>query len=414
MEPRAALGAYDAATGRYTLYAGSGGVVRHKTDLAEVLGVPEAAVRVVAEDVGGNFGTRNSFYPEFALVAWAARRLGRPVKWTCERREAFLTDYQARDLVSAMELALDADGRFLALRGVNTSNVGAHTVTFVPLNKGRELATTVYRVPAAAVRGRAVLSNTSPLAAYRSAGRPQVMFVMERLIDLAARRHGFDRAGAAAPQPGADRRDAVHQPVRDRLRQRRLRGGPGPRGDPGRLGRLRGAAPRGPRARALPRHRPRQLHRDRHRRAARARAHHGAAGGADRRGDRHPRGRPGPRDELRPARRRVAGLCARPGAPDQRRHRSRRGGWRLTLGTLDASRRCSHGEGGGPDRGEGRAPRGVAARIRGGRSRVLARAVPGARHRSRHRPLRGRGRRRAPRRAGRTCAGRSMERATRP
>ncbi len=165
--------------------------MRHKSDLAEVLGVPEAAVRVVAEDVGGNFGTRNSFYPEFALVAWAARRLGRPVKWTCERREAFLTDYQARDLVSAMELALDADGHFLALRGVNTSNVGAHTVTFVPLNKGRELATTVYRVPAAAVRGRAVLSNTSPLAAYRSAGRPQVMFVMERLIDLAARRHPF-------------------------------------------------------------------------------------------------------------------------------------------------------------------------------------------------------------------------------
>ncbi len=167
--------------------------MRQKADLAEVLGVPETAVRVVAEDVGGNFGTRNSFYPEFALVAWAARRLGRPVKWTCERREAFLTDYQARDLVSAMELALDADGRFLALRGANTSNVGAHTVTFVPLNKGRELATTVYRVPAAAVRGRAVLSNTSPLAAYRSAGRPQVMFVMERLIDLAARRHGFDR-----------------------------------------------------------------------------------------------------------------------------------------------------------------------------------------------------------------------------
>ncbi|MGH7348945.1 MAG: xanthine dehydrogenase family protein molybdopterin-binding subunit, partial [Candidatus Rokuibacteriota bacterium] len=193
MEPRAALGAYDAVGGRYTLYAGSGGVVRHKSDLAEILGVPETAVRVVAEDVGGNFGTRNSFYPEFALVAWAAKRLGRPVKWTSERREAFLTDYQARDLVSRMELALDAEGRFLALRGVNTSNVGAHTITFVPLNKGRELATTVYHVPAAAVRGRAVLSNTSPLSAYRSAGRPQVMFVMERLIDLAARRHGFDR-----------------------------------------------------------------------------------------------------------------------------------------------------------------------------------------------------------------------------
>jgi carbon-monoxide dehydrogenase large subunit len=193
MEPRAALGAHDAATGRYTLYAGSGGVVRHKGDLAEVLGVAEAAVRVVAQDVGGNFGTRNSFYPEFALVVWAAKRLGRPVKWTCDRHEAFLSDYQARDLVSSMELALDREGRFLALRGTNTSNVGAHAVTFVPLNKGRELATSVYHVPVAAVRGRAVHSNTAPLSAYRSAGRPQVMFVIERLIDLAARRHGFDR-----------------------------------------------------------------------------------------------------------------------------------------------------------------------------------------------------------------------------
>ena len=193
MEPRAALGVYDEAAGRYTLFAGSGGVVRHKSDLAEILGVPETAVRVVARDVGGNFGPRNSFYPEFALIPWAARRLRRPVKWTCTRREAFLTDYQARDLLSAMELALDAEGGFLALRGVNTSNVGAHAVTFVPLNKGRELSTSVYRMPAAAVRGRAVLSNTSPLSAYRSAGRPQVMYVMERLIDLAARRHGFDR-----------------------------------------------------------------------------------------------------------------------------------------------------------------------------------------------------------------------------
>jgi len=193
MEPRAALGAFDGTSGRYTLYTGGGGVVRHKADVAAVLRVPENAVRVVTQDIGGNFGTRNSTYPEFALVLWAARRVGRPVKWTCERREAFLTDYQARDLVSEMALALDADGRFLALRGVNTSNVGAHAVTFVPLNKGRELSTTVYGVPVACVRGRAVLTNCSPLAAYRSAGRPQVMFVMERLIDLAARRHGFDR-----------------------------------------------------------------------------------------------------------------------------------------------------------------------------------------------------------------------------
>jgi carbon-monoxide dehydrogenase large subunit len=193
MEPRAALGVWDAASGRYTLHAGSGGVQRHRSDLAGVLGVPESAVRVVAGDVGGNFGTRNSFYPEFALVAWAARRVGRPVKWTCSRHEAFLTDYQSRDLVSHAALALDADGTILAFRGVNTSNVGAHAVSFIPLAKGVAVSTSVYHVPAAAMRARAVLSHTAPTTPYRAAGRPEVMFVIERLIDLAARRHGFDR-----------------------------------------------------------------------------------------------------------------------------------------------------------------------------------------------------------------------------
>jgi carbon-monoxide dehydrogenase large subunit len=193
MEPRAALGVWDEASGRYTLYAGSGGSVRIKSDLAGTLGVPESAVRVVARDVGGNYGTRNAFYPEFALVAWAARRLGRPVKWTGDRREGFLTDYQSRDLVAQAELALDADGRFLALRSVNTSNVGAHGVSFIPLAKGVAVLPSVYQVTAAAMRGRAVLSNTAPTTPYRSAGRPEVMYVLERLIDLAAVRHGFDR-----------------------------------------------------------------------------------------------------------------------------------------------------------------------------------------------------------------------------
>src|SRR4030095_3064872 len=139
------------------------------------------------------FGTRNSCYPEFVLVAWAARRLGRPVKWTSDRNEAFLADYQGRDAAVEAELALDADGTFLALRGANTSNVGAHAVSFHPLNKGMALTGTVYRIPAVTVRGRAVVSNTSPTTPYRSAGRPEIMFVMERLIDLAARPHGVDR-----------------------------------------------------------------------------------------------------------------------------------------------------------------------------------------------------------------------------
>jgi carbon-monoxide dehydrogenase large subunit len=155
--------------------------------------VPESAVRVTAREVGGNFGTRNSCYVEFALVAWAARRVGRPVKWTAERREALMADYGGRDLVSHAELALDADGAFLGFRTVNTSNVGSHVVSFHPLNKGLAIATTVYRVPVVSLRGRAVLTNTTPTTPYRSSGRPEVMFVMERLIDLAARRHGFDR-----------------------------------------------------------------------------------------------------------------------------------------------------------------------------------------------------------------------------
>jgi carbon-monoxide dehydrogenase large subunit len=193
MEPRAALGVFDPSSGRYTVHAGAGGLGRTQTGVAGALGVPESAVRVTAREVGGNFGTRNSCYAEFVLVAWAARRLGRPVKWTGERREGFLADYGGRDLAVRAELALDRDGTFLAFRSANTSNVGAHAVSFNPLNKGIAIATTVYRVPAVSIHGRAVVTNTSPTTPYRSAGRPEVMFVMERLIDLAARRHGFDR-----------------------------------------------------------------------------------------------------------------------------------------------------------------------------------------------------------------------------
>ncbi|HVE08434.1 MAG TPA: xanthine dehydrogenase family protein molybdopterin-binding subunit [Paraburkholderia sp.] len=193
LEPRAALGHYDAQTDRYTLYAGSGNVVRQKRELAHILGIDEAKVRVVAREVGGNFGTRNAFYPEFAVIAWASRRIGRPVHWNCERQEAFLSDYQGRDLYVEAEIALDADGRFLALRGSNLSNVGAHTVSFVPLTKGIGLMSSVYDIPSASFRGRAVNSNTPSTNSYRSAGRPEAMFVIERLIDMAAREHGFDR-----------------------------------------------------------------------------------------------------------------------------------------------------------------------------------------------------------------------------
>ena len=193
MEPRAALATWDPASGRYTIHVGAGGLGRTQAGVAGALGVPESSVRATARDVGGNFGTRNSCYAESVLVAWAARRLGRPVKWRADRREAFLSDYHGRDLAVQAELALDADGRFLGFRSSNTSNLGAHAVHFGPLNKGMAIPTTVYRVPTASLRGRSVVTNTSPTTPYRSSGRPEVMFVIERLIDLAARRHGFDR-----------------------------------------------------------------------------------------------------------------------------------------------------------------------------------------------------------------------------
>jgi carbon-monoxide dehydrogenase large subunit len=194
LEPRAAIGEYDPVSGRYTLYAASGrGAVQSRERLALTLGVPLEKCRAVFGDMGGNFGTRNAFSPEFALVPWAARRVGRPVKWTANRTECFLTDYQARDLTSVAELALDADGNFLALRGENFMNLGAYTVYFWPLRKGLSMMQGTYRIPAVHFRGHAVLTNTAPVAVYRSAGRPEAIYMIERLIELAAARHGFDR-----------------------------------------------------------------------------------------------------------------------------------------------------------------------------------------------------------------------------
>jgi aerobic carbon-monoxide dehydrogenase large subunit len=193
MEPRTNIAEYDAASASYTLHTGTGrGVVGLRDDLARLLGVAPQRVRVVCGDMGGNFGTRNFFYPEYALLPWAARRAGCPVKWTCERSEDFLGDYQGRDLTVRAELALDAAGRFLAVRASNLSNLGAHAAAFVSLQKGMSLMSGVYDIPAAYVRGRAAVTNTVPTTPYRSAGRPEIMFVLERLIDVAADRLGLD------------------------------------------------------------------------------------------------------------------------------------------------------------------------------------------------------------------------------
>jgi carbon-monoxide dehydrogenase large subunit len=193
LEPRSALGHYDVATGRFTLHAGSGGAVRQKRELAGVLGIAPDQVRVLSYDVGGNFGTRNRVFVEFGLVLWAARELGRPVKFTATRSEAFLTDYQGRDLVAKVELALRKDGRFLAMRATNISNVGARCVSLSPLSKGSGLIPGSYAIPAATLRAMAVYTNTMPTQAYRSSGRPEVTFAIERLVDVAAGELGIDR-----------------------------------------------------------------------------------------------------------------------------------------------------------------------------------------------------------------------------
>ena len=193
MEPRAALAEYDAAGGKYTLYTCNGSVRRLHGELAAALGVADDKVRLVIRDVGGNFGTRGQIFAEQMLVAWAARKTGRPVKWTSDRTEALLSDFQGRDLVVEAELALDEQGNFLAMRGDNVGNLGARTGNYSMVQKGVEIMSSIYRMPAAHFRARCVLSNTAPTRPYRSAGRPEVMYVMERLIDIAARQFGFDR-----------------------------------------------------------------------------------------------------------------------------------------------------------------------------------------------------------------------------
>ncbi len=193
MEPRSALASYAAETDSYTLISGGQGVHRQWNALAKALDVPPARVRVVCPDVGGGFGSRNNLHPEQVVVAWAAKRTGRPVRWTSDRAEAFLTDYQGRDVVTTARLALDRSGHIRALALDLLGNVGGQTISYVSLGNGMRIATTVYDVPVAWARVRAVMTNTGPTAPFRGAGRPEATHVIEQLLDLAARRLGIDR-----------------------------------------------------------------------------------------------------------------------------------------------------------------------------------------------------------------------------
>jgi aerobic carbon-monoxide dehydrogenase large subunit len=197
MEPRGVVGIYDASEGRYIVHLSSQNIHANRDATARWLGMDADRVRFIAPDVGGGFGARNFSYPEHALIPWAARRLGRPVKWIATRSESFISDHQARDHHAEATLALDADGRFLALRVASAACLGGYmsagagglqTFQYVHLQG------TVYAIPAIELRVSAVLTNTTPLGVTRGPGFAETVNILERLIDHTARQCGFDRA----------------------------------------------------------------------------------------------------------------------------------------------------------------------------------------------------------------------------
>jgi carbon-monoxide dehydrogenase large subunit len=197
METRCAVGEFDITTGEYTLHTTSQNphVIRLLMG-AFVLHLPEHKLRVVAPDVGGGFGSKIYHYAEEAIVTWAAGKLGHPVKWTADRSEAFISDAHGRDHDSVAEMAVDAEGRFLALRVKTLCNMGAYLSTFapaVPTYLSATLLAGVYKTPAIYAEVRAVFTNTVPVDAYRGAGRPESTYLLERLVDVIAHDTGLDR-----------------------------------------------------------------------------------------------------------------------------------------------------------------------------------------------------------------------------
>ena len=197
METRGVVAEYEPRDGRFTIRTPSQGVSHLLAPLARSLGVAESRVRVITGDVGGAFGIKIPPYPEHVLVAWAARRLGRPIKWIAERSESFLSDGQGRGHVTEAELALDAEGRFLAVRARTVSNMGAYSTAAaptIPTIGGTRCITGVYRIPSWHARAQVVFTNTVPVHAFRGAGKPEYNHVIERLVDAAARETGRDPA----------------------------------------------------------------------------------------------------------------------------------------------------------------------------------------------------------------------------
>jgi aerobic carbon-monoxide dehydrogenase large subunit len=195
IEPRAALAEWDPERERYTLHASLQSVHALALNLARILRVPTERVRCVTGDVGGGFGSKIQPYPEYAALAWGARRLGRPLKWVSTRTESFLTDAQSRDHVLTGELALDADGRITALRVHSTQNLGAYVATGMPISiilNMERMVSGLYAIPAIHLRLEGAFTNTVPINVYRGVGRLECVYTVERLVERAARETGRD------------------------------------------------------------------------------------------------------------------------------------------------------------------------------------------------------------------------------
>ena len=197
IEPRALIATSEPGAGKLTLYTSTQAPHHIRRQVTEQLGLPESALRIVSPDVGGGFGYKGKLYPEEGIIAWAARRLERPVRWVATRAESFVADNQARDHLTRAELALDADGHFLALNVATFANLGAYVSTFgaaIPSAIYSALFAGGYRTPAIFVEVTGVFTNTTPTDAFRGAGRPEACYVLERLADAAAAKLGLDRA----------------------------------------------------------------------------------------------------------------------------------------------------------------------------------------------------------------------------
>ena len=195
MEPRACLVSHDAASDQYTFYVPLQGIGGMRGQLSAVSGLDKDKIVIATQDVGGSFGVRGPAYPEYFAAMLAAKKLGRPVKWVGSRAESFMSDFQGRALSLTGEIALDADGKILAIRFDDRADLGAYGGAFGSFIATRNLTITmggVYRVPALYARTRLAYTNTAPISAYRGAGRPDIAYAVERLVDYAAHEHGFD------------------------------------------------------------------------------------------------------------------------------------------------------------------------------------------------------------------------------